>query len=64
MPNVMDALQNIGGASVQRRKVWLTPTTRVPCSNAAKKRYPLKLAGVHQTNETIAAASRPKFTMF
>ena len=21
--------------SVQRRKVWLTPTTRVPCSNAA-----------------------------
>ena len=64
MPNVMAALPNIGGASVQRRKVWLTPTTRVPCSNAAKKRYPLKLAGVHQTNETIAAASRPKFTMF
>jgi len=22
--------------SVQRRKVWLTPTTRVPCSDAAK----------------------------
>jgi len=32
MPNVMAALPNIGGAaSVQRRKVWLTPTTRVPC---------------------------------
>jgi len=25
--------------------VWLTPTTRVPCSNAAKMRNPLKLAG-------------------
>jgi len=24
--------------SVQHRKVWLTPTTRVPCSNAAKTR--------------------------
>ena len=30
--------------------VWLTPTTRVPCSNAAKMRNPLKLAGVPQTN--------------
>ena len=37
MPNVMAALPNIGGAlcSSQRRKVWLTPTTPVPCSNAA-----------------------------
>ena len=35
MPNVMVALPNIG---VQRRKVWLTPTTTVPCSNAAKTR--------------------------
>jgi len=43
--------------------VWLTPTTRVPCSNAAKTRNPLKLAGVPQTNETILAASRPKFTI-
>ena len=25
--------------------VWLTPTTTVPCSNAAKMRNPLKLAG-------------------
>ena len=40
--------------------VWLTPTTtRVPCSNAAKTRDPLKLPGVPQTNETISAASRP-----
>ena len=49
--------------SVQRRKAWLTPTTRVPCSNAAKTRNPLKLPGVPQTNETISAASRPKFTI-
>jgi len=31
--------------SVQRRKVWLTPTTGVPCSNAANTQNPLKLAG-------------------
>ena len=45
--------------------VWLTPTTRVtvPCSNAAKTRNPLKLPGVPQTNETISAASRPKFAI-
>ena len=38
MPNVMAALPNMVAASVQRRKVWLTPITRVPCSNAAKKK--------------------------
>ena len=43
--------------------VWLTPTTRVPCSNAAKTRNPLKLAGVSQTNERISAASGLKFTI-
>jgi len=43
--------------------VWLTPTTRVPCSNAAKTRTPLKLPGVPQTNETISPASGPKFTI-
>ena len=36
--------------------VWL-------CSNAAKMRNPLKLPGVPQTNETISAASEPKFTI-
>jgi len=38
--------------------VWLTPTTRVPCSKAAqsKTRNPFKLpgTGVPQTNETIS----------
>jgi len=43
--------------------VWLMPTTRVPCSNAAKTRNPLKSPGVPQTNETISAASGPKFTI-
>jgi len=64
MPNVMAALPNIGGPSVQRRKVWLTLTTRMPCSNAAKTRNPLKFAGVPQTRQQISAASGPKFTIF
>ena len=64
MPNLMAALPNIDGAlSVQRRKVWLTPTTRVPCSNAAKKQNPLKFAGVPQIRQQISAVSRPKFTI-
>jgi len=43
--------------------VWLTPTTRVPCSNAAKTRNPLKFAGVPQTRQRVSAVSRPKFTI-
>ena len=43
--------------------VWLTPTTRMPCSNAAKTRNPYKLPGVPQTNERISAARGPKFTI-
>jgi len=31
--------------------VWLTPTIRVPCSNAAKTRNLLKLAVVPQTRQ-------------
>jgi len=45
--------------SVQCRKVSLTPTTRVPCSNAANTRNPLKFAGMPQTRESISAASEP-----
>ena len=61
MPNVMAALPNIGSALCST--LQLTPTTRVPCSNASKTRNPLKLPGVPQTNETISAASGPKFTI-
>jgi len=42
---------------------FVTPTAGVPCSNAAKTQKPLKFAGVPQTNETISAASGPKFTI-
>jgi len=49
--------------SVQRRKVWLTPTTRVPCSNAGKTRKPLRFAGVPQSTGPISAAGGPKFTI-
>ena len=63
MPNVMAALPSKVAPSVQRRKVWLTPTTRVPCSNAAKTRNPLKFGGVPQTPEPISTASGPKFTL-
>jgi len=43
--------------------VWLTPTTTVPCSNAAKTRNPVKFTGVSQTRQQISAASGPKFTI-
>ena len=44
-------------------KVWLTPTTRVPCSNTAKTQNPLKFARVPQTPEPISATTGPKFTI-
>ena len=43
--------------------VWLTPTSRVPCSNAAKTPNPLKFAGLPQTRQQISAVSRQKFTI-
>jgi len=43
--------------------VWLTPTTTVPYSNAAKTRNPLKFAAVPQTTGPISAASGLKFTI-
>jgi len=35
----------------------------MPCSNAAKKRNPLKFAGVPQTTGWMSAVSRPKFAI-
>jgi len=46
MPNVMAALPNIGGALRSTPQSLLTPTTRVPCSNATKTRNLLKFTGV------------------
>ena len=43
--------------------VWLTPTIRVPCSNAANTRNPLKFAGVPQTGQPVSAVSAPKLAM-
>ena len=63
MPNMMSALPNIGGPSVKHHEVWLTLTTEVPCSIAAKKQNPLTLAVVPQTTELILAANGPQFTI-
>ena len=50
--------------SVQRRKVWPTPSTRCRAvTYAAKTRNPLKFVGVPQTNDPISAISGPKFTI-
>jgi len=57
MPNVIAALPNIRGALCSTPQNLADVHTRVPCSNAAKTRNPLKFAGVPQTNETISAAS-------
>ena len=43
--------------------VWLTPTNRVPCSNAVKTRKTFKFAGVPQTRQQISAIRRTKFTI-
>jgi len=43
--------------------VWLTPTTGVQCSNAAKTQNQLKFAEMPQTRQQISAVSRPKFTI-
>jgi len=61
MPSVMATLPNIGGALCSTPQSLLTPTTRVPCSNATKTRNPLKFTGVPQTRQRISAASGPKF---
>jgi len=63
MPNAMAALLNIGGALCSTPQSRLTPTTRMPGTNAAKTRNPLRFAGVPKTNETISAVSGPKFTI-
>jgi len=63
MPNVMVALPNIGGALYSTPQSLADAHYYMPCSNAAKTRNQLKFGGVPQTNETISAASGPKFTI-
>ena len=64
MPNVMVALPNLGGAlsSTPQRLANAHYLTAV-YSNAAKRRNPLKFAGVPQTGKLISAASGPKYTI-
>jgi len=62
MSNVMAALPNIGGAFCSTpQSVADVHYTRVPCTNAAKTRNPLKFAGVPQTGKPISAGM--KFTV-
>ena len=63
MPNVMVAQPNIGGALCSTPQSLADAHYYMPCSNAAKTRKPLKVSGVHQTPETISAASVSKFTI-
>ena len=49
--------------SVQRRKVWLMPTTRCRAVTLPRRETQLKFAVVPQTGQPISAASRPKFTI-
>ena len=63
MPNVMVALPNIGGALCSPPQRLADAHYYMPCSNVAKTRKPLKVAGVPQTPETILAASGSKFTI-
>ena len=55
--------RNIGGALCSTPQSLADAHYYMPCSNAAKTRKPLKVAGVTQTPERISAASRPKFTI-
>ena len=63
MPNAMVALPNIGGALCSTPQSLADAHYYMPCSNAAKTRKPLKVAGVPQVPEMISAASGPKFTI-
>jgi len=59
----MVALPNIGGALYSPPQSLADAHYYMPCSNAAKTRNQLKFGAVPQTNETISAASGPKFTI-
>jgi len=63
MSNVMAALPNIDSALCSTLQNLADAHYKVPCSNAAKMRNPLKFAGVPQTGKPISAASGPKFTI-
>jgi len=51
------------GRPAKHRWRPLFNAAKMPCSNAAKTRNPLKSEGVTQTTGWISAVSRPKFTI-
>jgi len=58
----MAALPNIGGAVCSTPQSLVDTHTRVPCSNAAKRRNPLKFSGVlqtHQRSQSLVIRSSP-----
>jgi len=59
----MAALSNIGGALRSTPQSFADAHTRVSCSNAAKTRNLLKLAGVPETRQQISAVSGSQFTL-
>ena len=63
MPNVMVALLNTGSTLYSTLQSLADAHYYMPCSNSSKTLNQLKFGGVPQTNETISAASRPKFTI-
>ena len=63
MPNVMAALPNIGGALCSTPQFGWRPLLECRAVTLPRHEIPLKLPGVPQTNETISAASGPKFTI-
>jgi len=63
MPNVMVALLNVDGGLCSMPQSLANAHYYMPCSNAAKTQKQLKFGGVPQTNDTILAASGPKFTI-
>jgi len=63
MPNMIVALPNVGGALYSTQQSLAAAHYYMPCSNAANTRKQLKFGRVPETNETISAASGPKFTI-
>jgi len=59
----MVALPNIGSALYSTPQSLANAQYYMPCSNGAKTPNQLKCGGVPQTNETMSAASGPKFTV-
>jgi len=57
MSNVMAALPNIACDLCSTPQSLADAHYRVPCSNAAKKRNPLRFAGVPQTRQQISDTS-------